>query len=256
MSRTVVVVPCYNEARRLDVAAFAAFAVEPDAPHLLFVDDGSSDATLEVLEGLRELAPESVSVLALETNGGKAEAVRRGMLAAVEHHAPEFTGFWDADLSTPLYAIDQMLDMFDARPHLDIVMASRIQLLGRRVLRNPARHYAGRVFATLASTLLRMPVYDTQCGAKLFRVRASFLDALREPFLTDWVFDVELLARLIGLRAQHGETEVEDATYEFPLHEWVDVAGSRLRAHDFPLAAVDLAKIWAAHRHELARRSR
>ena len=90
MSQAVVVVPCFNEARRLDLAAFEGFArAQPDV-RLLLVDDGSTDNTFELLEGLRERLPESFEVLRLERNSGKAEAVRRGLLRALDHD-PSYT---------------------------------------------------------------------------------------------------------------------------------------------------------------------
>src|SRR5215212_9619603 len=79
MPRLLLVVPCYNEEKRLNVAAFR----ESDT-HFLFVNDGSSDGTLRLLESLRTSDPQRFSVLDLERNSGKAEAVRRGILAAIE----------------------------------------------------------------------------------------------------------------------------------------------------------------------------
>src|SRR5687768_750502 len=101
MIGTVIVVPCYNEAARLDTERFAAFAAVQDQAMLLFVDDGSVDETARLLDTLAARVPGHISVLRLKPNGGKANAVRAGALQAVAEGALR-VGYWDADLSTPL----------------------------------------------------------------------------------------------------------------------------------------------------------
>lgn len=243
-----IVVPAYNEERRFQAAEFNAFLRHRGATEFVLVDDGSDDATADLLRALADEWPERATVLALPENRGKAEAVRAGLRLALETEpVPEFVGYFDADLATPLREIPAMLELFEEQSHLDIVMASRVQLLGRSIERRRARHYAGRVFATFASILLDMPVYDTQCGAKLFRVRESLAEALDEPFVAGWVFDVELLRRLQVTRRAHGELPVEEATYEYPLERWRDVAGSKVRVSDFPRALAELARLYGRY---------
>src|SRR4051794_34695976 len=124
MSRLLLVVPCFNEEKRLDVAAFREFA----GADFLFVNDGSRDGTLRVLKSLRDSDPRRFSVLNLERNSGKAEAVRRGILAAIERR-PDFTGFWDADLATPLAELAGFMDVFATRPEIQMVFGARVRLL-------------------------------------------------------------------------------------------------------------------------------
>src|SRR3954447_18744212 len=97
----VIVVPCFNEEQRLAADAFRAFRVDGHRVDFCFVDDGSTDNTIGVLNALRESDPSRFSVLRLQKNSGKAEAVRRGMLEAAGGSA-DVVGFWDADLATPL----------------------------------------------------------------------------------------------------------------------------------------------------------
>ena len=232
MPDTTIVIPCYNEAARLDIDRFVRHAMENPSHSFVLVNDGSTDATLEVLNDLKSAAPEQFEVLDLAQNSGKAEAVRRGVLAALLQ-SPKSVGYWDADLATPLDAIDTFRQLLDQRPELELAMGARIRLLGRDIQRKRNRHMLGRIFATFASTTLGLGVYDTQCGAKMFRVGEGTRELFNLPFVTNWIFDVELLARLICRRRNGGEPPVEDAVYEIPLAEWRDVAGSKVRPKDF-----------------------
>jgi glycosyltransferase involved in cell wall biosynthesis len=276
-----IVVPCYNEASRLRVADFVAFVRAPETrARLLFVDDGSSDGTLAALHEARDACPDRIDILSLPSNVGKAEAVRLGMRRACgdaiaerpKRLKPSFVGFWDADLATPLNHVGLFRDVFIKRPETDMVFGARVGLLGRDIQRSARRHYVGRAFATLASFALGMPVYDTQCGAKLFRVGDDLEAALSEPFDTRWVFDCELVGRYASLRRARSaraaggsaagprtkakailgngvsknprdERRVVDSIYEYPLHEWKDVAGSKVKPSDAVKMAWGLARL-------------
>ena len=242
IAETVVVVPCYNEAARLDLAAFAAFLEHSDGVALLLVDDGSTDETPRVLERLRAAHPKRIAVLGLGANVGKAEAVRRGVKLALSR-GPALVGYWDADLATPLEAIVDFRTVLAQRPEVVLVMGSRVALLGRQIRRSWKRHFLGRAFATAASLILGLTVYDTQCGAKLFRVTRQTAALFDRPFRARWIFDVEILARMIASTRTDGERAADEMIYEYPLERWQDVAGSRLKSNDFLVAATDLAAI-------------
>ncbi|HEY6724403.1 MAG TPA: glycosyltransferase [Polyangiaceae bacterium] len=242
MQRTVVVIPCYNEAARLDTEALLGAVRAAPMLSFVLVDDGSSDATLELLSSLRDRAPEAFEVVALAKNQGKAEAVRQGMLAAFTR-SPSVAGYFDADLATPLSELAPMAQYFDdTRVHL--VMGSRVKLLGRHVSRSPLRHYLGRVFASSASMILGLEVYDTQCGAKLFRDTPAIRSLFESPFSVTWTFDVELLARLAALAARGEVLVPERSVVEHPLAEWRDVSGSKLRPDAALRAVAELARLW------------
>jgi dolichyl-phosphate beta-glucosyltransferase len=244
MRDTIVVVPCYNEAKRLDSGAVLQLVDMEPRIAMLFVDDGSTDETAAVLEKLRESRPESVSCLRLEANSGKTEAVRRGVLAAFELR-PALVAYWDADFSTPLDMVPRFQAELDRDSQLIGVLGSRVRRLGADIDRRALRHYAGRIFATLASTVLGMAVYDTQCGAKMFRATAEVARAFSEPFRTRWILDVEMLARL---RGELGAEQLTARLLEFPLLRWSDVAGSKLTMAQGAAAFVDLYRIWWATR--------
>lgn len=243
MPKTIVVVPCYNEADRLDTDAFLDFADTVMNLRLLFVDDGSTDKTAEILGELNEEKNARFDYMSLPKNSGKAEAVRAGVNSALEM-GPEYVGFWDADLATPLEDIPRFTAVLDSKPNVNMVFGSRIPLLGHRIERKPVRRFLGRVFANVASTLLGVPVYDTQCGAKIFRVTGELRKAFSEPFLARWIFDVEMLGRFIANRKGSNLPPVKDEIYEFALDSWVDVAGSRLKSGDFVKAISEMGQIW------------
>ena len=242
MQTAAIVIPCFNEEKRLDRAAFERFAAEVPEVSFVFVDDGSVDDTRRILEELAARLSDRASVVVLERNSGKAEAVRRGVIQALEQQ-PTYVGFWDADLATPLDVIRKFSGLLDSHPELQMIMGARVQLLGRRIERSALRHYAGRVAATTISRVLGLRVYDTQCGAKLFRSEVA-RDLFSEPFRTRWIFDAEIIARLIARLGAHSHPAARDVIYEYPLHAWTDVRGSKVGPRDYLRAAVDLLRIY------------
>jgi dolichyl-phosphate beta-glucosyltransferase len=241
-----LVVPCYNEAARLDVTAYLRGLRDMPGLAFCFVDDGSTDSTRRVLESMREQEPSRIDILTLDRNRGKAEAVRRGMLHVangVTFAAPRLCGFWDADLSAPIAEIPVIAGVFDREPTVQWVWAIRLRALGRSVTRGNLRHYLGRAFATVTSAMLGIGVYDTQCGAKLFRVNALLREVLAEPFVSRWVFDVELLSRADAMLRAGGAGGVTEIVYEQPLGVWHHRPGSKVKPSDFVRAAIDLLRI-------------
>jgi dolichyl-phosphate beta-glucosyltransferase len=239
MRKSVIVVPCYNEADRLDASAFQEFVQTPGVD-LLFVNDGSRDRTLDVLREVCATMESRATVLDLARNRGKAEAVRQGMLLALDSGA-DLVGYYDADLATPPREMLRLIATLDESEAF-VALASRVKLLGTHIERRASRHYLGRVFATVASLCVGLPVYDTQCGAKVFRAGASLRDALADPFTSRWGFDVELIGRLlIGEPGTPGLSP--DLFLEMPLRSWRDVPGSKVRASDFPKTLFELLRI-------------
>jgi dolichyl-phosphate beta-glucosyltransferase len=232
-----LVVPCYNEATRLDGAVFDAYLKQQSDVLIVFVNDGSTDDTAAVLDRLHEQNPKNAVALHCAKNGGKAEAVRLGLLRALDDGA-KFIGYWDADLATPLEEVRRFRQVFEERSEVELVLGARIRLLGRDISRQALRHYLGRVFATGASLCLNLAVYDTQCGAKLLRVVPDTRAMLSEPFGSRWIFDVELLARHIIRRGNaHG-------LYEHALASWRDVGESKVKPRDFFRSIGDLLRIY------------
>ncbi|MDR0766061.1 MAG: glycosyltransferase [Odoribacteraceae bacterium] len=237
--RNCIIVPCYNEAKRLDAGTFLSFTRREADIDVCFVDDGSTDGTPDLLRLLADQSPGRVHFLRLERNSGKAEAVRAGIL----HVAGDYdaVGFMDADLATSL---EEMLRLAGIRERegSPAVIGSRVRRLGVQIDRTAFRHYSGRFFATVVSLLFRLNAYDTQCGAKIFDARVA-REIFRAPFLSKWLFDVELLLRLRRLPG-----EPLRHVQEIPLHAWHERPGSKIKPSYLFRVPLELYKIWREYR--------
>ena len=231
LKKICLVIPCYNEENRLNVGEYGRFS---GRINLLFVNDGSSDGTSKLLE--KEVSG-FASVLNLEKNSGKAEAVRRGMMhlrTLPFYDEIEWAGFWDADLATPLDEVENMLKFGDGIcPDADAVFGSRIYRLGSEITRSPMRRLISRFFCFIFKTLYRIETYDSQCGAKIFRKK--IIDkAFSEPFISRWIFDVEIILRLKN-----------SCIVEYPVRKWVDVKGSKvMKLGNVVTISRDIFRLW------------
>lgn len=234
-----IIVPCYNEEDRFKADAFLHFLQETEKTNLLFVNDGSSDNTEKVLQLFSASAPKGrVAVISKKENQGKAEAIRTGFLQ--NPFSTQFTGYWDADLSTPLSEFSRLIKVFNEKPHIKGVFGSRILLLGHDIERKPLRYLFGRMFMTVTNWLLKFKVYDSQCGAKLFKT--DFCGVMWEkPFLTSWLFDVELLCRI---KKEYDLKTVRHEIFELPLEKWFEVGGSKIKSTEFFKFPFELLKLW------------
>jgi len=210
--KSLLIIPCYNESLRLPQSDLLAFLDHQDVIDLLLVNDGSTDDTLLVLQRFQSgsKASSRIHVLDLGQNGGKAEAVRRGRLYAYEQlPAYELIGFWDADGAVAWMEALDFRNILIEKPDLLMVMGCRVRRMGARIERTTARHIASRVIATIISNILMLPVYDTQCGAKLLR-RAVIPALFSTPFHSRWLFDVEMIARVHKNRTDSIRASIEN----------------------------------------------
>ncbi|KJS06968.1 MAG: hypothetical protein VR77_02965 [Flavobacteriales bacterium BRH_c54] len=237
MSTTAVIIPCYNEGKRLNKEAFLSFLTANKAYQLFFVDDGSTDNTFKVLTELQAQNPTQVNILKNNKNLGKGESVRKGMIAA--YNTQKFTqiGFLDADLSTPLTEFVVLTDIL-TQHNKKAVFGSRLKRVGATIERSPIRHLVGRFFATLIGWTIKIPFYDTQCGAKVFS-NDVIPTISSTPFVSRWLFDVEIILRL----KQFLGKEVTSLLYEYPINNWSEVEGSKITWKDGIKIPLELFKI-------------
>ncbi|MEP3210585.1 MAG: response regulator [Maribacter sp.] len=238
-----VVIPCYNEEERLSSKEFKDFAHKNLGYHLCFVNDGSTDDTLRVLEGLKAGNEENISIYDCAKNGGKAEAVRQGMLHLEKDPQLDYIGFLDADLSTDFRDFDELVQTLESS-EFKIVSGSRMSRMGADITKESARKIISMTINLIIRTILKMPFNDTQCGAKIME-RGIVKTLFTKPFITKWLFDVEIFMRM---RKFYGKQEVRKYICEQPLKRWIHADGSKLSMKDSMKIVGQLAKIAIAYK--------
>jgi glycosyltransferase involved in cell wall biosynthesis len=232
-----VVIPCYNEALRLPSDAFIDFVNQHPNWVLCFVNDGSRDNTAEVITSMKQKAPEQIWLIDRQENKGKGESIREGM-NLLQQHPFKYIGFLDADLATPLSEMERLVQVAESSS-FTFICASRVKRMGGNISRLASRHLIGRFFATLISWSLRLPFYDTQCGAKVFR-RDEMEPVFNKPFMSRWLVDVEIIKRF---QLAQSPGVAYSKIYEYPLNEWIEVGDSKIRFSDTFRIPLDLLKI-------------
>ncbi len=224
MNSICIIIPFYNEANRFPVDEFLEFLQKDPETSFCLVNDGSTDDTEKMLESLHEKFAGRILVTTLLQNKGKAGAIQAGMISALQHFTCRYFGFFDADLSTRLDESFRLRSRIQEKPTLEFAFGSRVAILGVRIERKLYRHLIGRIIATFISGILHLMVYDTQCGAKLF-TQPLAARIFEKPFITRWLFDVEILARIIGI---YGRDGIEEVVVEVPVESWIDKGGSKI----------------------------
>ncbi len=217
-----LVVPCYRESAR--IGSFL-----PDLCHemsalglarVLVVEDGSDADELarmqRIVDDLRAEFPCLLPLKSIPQNVGKGGAVYAGWR---EHDGAEWLGFVDADGSCSASEVARLIRI--TRSGLTspcAIFASRVKMLGRKVDRLFKRHLLGRVFATLVSELLDIPVYDSQCGLKIVPRRA-YESVAAKLQIKGFAFDVELMVALLDTGCRIEEVPID----------WSEVPGGKVQ---------------------------
>ena len=222
-----VVIPCYNEEERLRTDEFTSFVNGNLGYHLCFVNDGSTDNTLSVLKDLATGREDHISVYDCAKNGGKAEAVRQGVLHLTNDKQLDYIGFLDADLSTNFQDFDDLVQTISGS-EFKIVSGSRIARMGADIHKEGARAIISKTINKIIQTILGMPFRDTQCGAKIM-TKDVIEKVFDKKFYTKWLFDVEIFLRM---KKVYGADKAKSYLCEQPLKRWVHEDGSKLSMKD------------------------
>lgn len=240
-----IVIPCYNEEKRLDLTRFAAFIESNSDTLLCFVNDGSNDNTLSLLYNFRNKYEDRIHVYDMPQNGGKAEAVRAGINHLLNTTDVDKVGYLDADLATDFEDFGRLESVLDQEDQLQCVVGSRKCGDQVDIERSAFRNLASRIVAVLIHLIIGLPIKDTQCGAKIFK-RTIARHIFSSAFHSRWLFDVELFIRM---KKYHG-TGILARIREVALQRWVEVEGSKITLKDSLKMPIQLISIAYAYHFE------
>ena len=232
-----IVIPCYNEAKRLPVENYKSFLNKNDDVSIFFINDGSNDETEHVIQEMCKEFNKQVHLISLKKNKGKGGAVLKGFDFVLNNHDFKKIAFLDADLAASLEECYRLSKYVKDRVYL--AFGSRILKLDNNIKRKWYRFFFGRIVATAISKTLKLSLYDSQCGCKIFDPYLAN-KIFGDPFLSKWLFDVEIFFRAIKI---YGRENIKEHIKEVPLNEWVDTPDSRVSPWYFFRLWWDLYKI-------------
>ena len=240
MNRNSIIIPCYNEAGRIDLDSFEDFIRSRTDYEICFVNDGSSDNTFEILDSFREKHPQRVHLVNCIENQGKGEALRNGVHYVLKNTNSDNIGFLDADLATGFDDYEYLVkNLQDSGKQKCMVIGSRIRKEDKNIDRNPLRAMLSNMVNKFIVMIIGMEINDTQCGAKVFnRESAQFI--FTKKFKSRWLFDVEMLMRL---RNKIGKQKLASVVNEVFLSKWNDIEGSKIRLKDLFVMPFQLLNI-------------
>jgi dolichyl-phosphate beta-glucosyltransferase len=218
MQEIALIIPCYNEEKRID-RKLVANLLESSGATIYLCNDGSTDDTLNVLNTIAASHPDRCFVIHNAQNQGKANTIYNAADKLLLKNQYSHIGYFDADFSTPPAEIVRLLNVQENEPEM-FILGSRVLLLNTKIKRKLHRHIIGRFIVTIVNFHFKLGVYDTQCGAKLFPVSVARV-GFAAPFKTSWLFDIEIFIRL----QKHNMLSLGK---EVPLMHWTDVDGSKL----------------------------
>ncbi len=232
-----LVVPCYNEFRRWDNSYWEKLSLIENL-ELVFVNDGSTDGTLDLIMDVTSRL--NYSMVNLEVNAGKAEAVRHGFLATSDSSSFGI-GFLDADSAFSVEEVKRQVNIFLERNADDqvgvSVWSSRVQLAGRHIHRSLPRHYLARILLTILASRLNFKIYDPQSGLKIYPNSPEVRDCFSKEFSTRWFVDLEIYLRYFEINGEYM------SVWEEPVNSWRDVPGSKIVSKEYLRIFRDILKL-------------
>ena len=206
--------------------------------HWNYLDNSKSFGLKYLLKELQKGKEDFITVYDCKKNGGKAEAVRLGMLHMATKEDLDYLGFLDADLSTDLADFDDLVKTIE-HSEFKIVSGSRILRMGANITKGATRKIISLIINFIIKKILSMDFKDTQCGAKIFHKDVINI-AFKKEFVTKWIFDVEIFKRMTQY---YGLKKAKKMLCEQPLKRWIHAGGSKLTMKDSIKIIGQLAQI-------------
>jgi dolichyl-phosphate beta-glucosyltransferase len=232
-----IVVPCYNESNRFNFDYFEDLT-KIKKTRWIFVNDGSSDQTSEILKAFCN-KPNTL-YLELPTNRGKSHAIAHGVKYILSlNDKTTWIGFLDSDGAFAIEDIKRMLTLTNKsiNRNFDAFYSSRVKLSGRKVFRSTSRHFIGRAISTLFGLFWQEIPYDTQSGFKVYKAKMLTFQIFLKPFVTKWFFDIELHLRVLI------STKNKFSVWEEPLNVWKDIPDSRINGREKIKLIIEIIKV-------------
>ena len=229
-----MIVPCFNEENRIKLNYWNNLAEIPNV-HWIFVNDGSSDNTKNVLNKIT-----NSTIIGLEKNIGKAEAIRKGITETFKKNSGEsfWVGYLDADSAFEIEDIKKVIELvYSKGSSYESFWGSRVALAGRSIKRNNLRHILSRILITIFGYKMGDLPYDPQTGFKIFKFNKKLMEIFDKKFETKWFVDLEILIRYQVLERRKMKI------WEEPVKTWKDVDGSNIRGFELINVFKDLIKI-------------
>ena len=229
-----MIVPCFNEEKRINLDYWNKLS-EITNVNWIFVNDGSNDGTKNLLTQIS-----NSSLINLERNSGKAEAIRKGILETFNKNQSDIFhfGYLDADSAFKFEDIKNIIKLYFSKESThDSHWGSRVALSGRNITRNNIRHILSRILITIFGYRLGNLPYDPQTGFKIFKFNKVQMSIFDKNFETKWFVDLEILLRFKAI------SNKDMKVWEEPVNTWKDIAGSKILGLELITVFRDLVKI-------------
>ena len=236
MLKYCIIIPCFNEEKRILTDEFLDFVNSHPNCNFLFVDDGSKDLTSEVISNLSNQSNQ-IDGLILDKNSGKAEAIRAGMNNVIKKNTYDCLGYLDADLAIPFSELERLMGKVDEG--FQFVFSSKKPTKNSELEIKFKRYFVGRVLSSMVRFSLKLKIYDTQCGCKLMTSELASL-SFKDKFISSWLFDIELIWRIIISRDR---AFFREKAIEIPVKKLIDRGSSRIKISDLFSLPFEFLKI-------------